>query len=143
MPSKVCSGLLSSVGQSTSSVSLINHTRYPYAQNIENCMVCSCIANILKTSARFFFPPRSPSGILTELSFRLYSLRHRLCVYVPVSFVYVYVYFKRLFKIKTIFILFNVYECCLHVCVDHLASYTTLPHAKGGLKNVLDPLELE
>lgn len=75
---------LSSVGQSTSSVSLINHTRYPYAQNIENCMVCSCIANILKTSARFFFPPRSPSGILTELSFRLYSLRHRLCVYVPV-----------------------------------------------------------
>ena len=36
-----------------------------------------------------------------------------------------------------------MYGCCLHVCVDHLASYTTLPHAKGGLKNVLDPLELE
>lgn len=71
---------LPSAGQSTSNVSWRNYTHYPYAQNIKNCIVCSWIANILKT----FSPPRSPSGIFTKLSFWLYLLRHSLCVCVYV-----------------------------------------------------------
>ena len=40
---------------------------------------------------------------------------------------YVYVYFKGLFKIKTIFILFNVYECFVGVQMYVCCAYAWMP----------------